>query len=403
MSTRPAVGTIVGAYRLAERIGAGGMGEVFRAEPLAGGPAVAVKVFSSETIDARELARFYQEARIHRSLVHPNIAVCHELVTVDRTPCLIMELLGGESLAERISRSGRLSAADALAAVRDLARAVAYAHAQGIVHRDIKPANARATVTGELKLLDFGIARTGDVRGLTAVGHVIGTPQYLSPEQFVGSVATPASDVWALGVLLYEAVVGVTPFDGATPDALWAQVNQARVVLPSERVADHDAHLLRAVDALVSECLVRDPRRRRLSAAALAVRADAALRGTAGGPRVARTVRIWPGTPPWLRGRRTLVWFAVAAMLGLAAFWSQQAPDIPEAERGLHHIDANRHAVVYVNGRRSCETPCDYVGRLGELIDVRVEATGAPVQQARIEITSNGTTTFTLPDGNPRR
>lgn len=397
MASRPAVGTCVGPYRLTERIGAGGMGVVYRAEPLVGGDPVAVKVFGAETTSARDLARFYHEGRIHRSLVHPHIATCHDLINVDGTPCLVMEYLGGESLAERIHRRGRLSAAEALAAVRDLAGAVAHAHSRGVVHRDIKPSNARATTTGVLKLLDFGIARTGDMRGLTASGHVIGTPAYLAPEQFLGAAASPASDVWALGVLLYEAVVGALPFDGATPEALLAQVTLDRLVLPSERVSDDDPRLLRAVDDIVSACLVRTPARDRLSASSLALRARAALRGSAlPTPAPQGSVwRAWPvGPPSW----RRVSWVAAGALLALVALWWSRPDELPEDERGLHHIDANREAVVYVNGRRACLTPCEYVGRLGDLIDVRIEADGISPQQARIEITSNGTTTFTLPD-----
>jgi serine/threonine protein kinase len=386
-------GTIVGEYRLAERIGAGGMGEVFRAEHVTSGRVVAVKVFGKNVFEARDLARFYQEARIHRSLVHANIAECYELVTVGSTPCLVMEFLGGDSLAGRLQRRGRLSPADALALAAAIARGVAHAHDHGVVHRDIKPANVRAAADGTMKLLDFGIARTAESSGLTAAGKVIGTPQYLSPEQLLGETATPASDVWALGVLLYEAVTGIAPFTGETDEALWKQINSGRVALPSTLVSSPEsAEQLQMIDALVLDCLVRDPRRRRLTASEFA---EAAIKYREG-----REGREGGRLKTALRHRRAIA--VAVVVIALAALAYSLSGTIPENERGVHHIDANRMATVYINGRRIGRTPVDYTGRIGDAIDVRIEADGAEPQQARIELTTNGTTTFTISDRRER-
>src|SRR6476660_2798798 len=146
--------TLVGDYRLTDSLGAGGMGEVYRGLHLRTGQPVAVKILSAKGIEARDLARFYHEARVQSALAHPNIVRLHELVTVEGRPCLVMEYVDGDSLANLILRSGRLLPEQALRFLRDIAGAIAHVHAQGVIHRDIKPSNIRVTSQGAVKLLD---------------------------------------------------------------------------------------------------------------------------------------------------------------------------------------------------------------------------------------------------------
>ena len=252
---------IVGRYRLADFLGAGGMGEVYRATHLSTGQVVAIKILTTAEIEARWLARVYHEARVQQGLNHPNIVKLLELIDLQGRPCLVMEYIGGESLAERLERQGRLPAREALRLLQAIAWAVAYVHAQGIVHRDLKPANVRVTPDGQIKLLDFGISKSRHAEGLTQTGNVIGTPRYLSPEQILGDTVTTATDVWALGVLLHEMVTGQPPFAGGSEALLWARIDRVSYATPSSILTPppEDAALMRQIDRLVASCLTRDP------------------------------------------------------------------------------------------------------------------------------------------------
>ncbi|MGI9157120.1 MAG: serine/threonine protein kinase [Marmoricola sp.] len=211
-------------YQLQSRIATGGMGEVWRARDTVLGREVAVKVLKPEYAgDATFRTRFETEARHAASLHHPNIATVFDFGEEESEdgapprPYLVMELVPGKPLSDLIQR-GRPMAPER---VRDLvsqsAAGLAQAHALGIVHRDVKPANLLVTPDGQVKVTDFGIARAADGVALTSTGEVIGTPHYLSPEQAEGRPATPASDVYALGVVLFECLSGSRPFAGDTP------------------------------------------------------------------------------------------------------------------------------------------------------------------------------------------
>ena len=415
MTGQFANGAIVSHYRLDELVGAGGMGEVYRATDMQTGRVVAVKIFGPAAVEARDLARFYHEAKIHRSLDHPNIVRVHELIDVHGRPGLVMEYVDGESLAARIARLGRLPPGEALEHLRDLAGALAYVHARDIVHRDVKPANVRLTSSGVLKLLDFGIAKSAYVHGLTKTGNVIGTPRYLSPEQLLGEPVTPASDVWALGVLLYEMVSGQVPFEGATVSELWKRIDSGRYAQPSQLVGastSDEAATLAGIDAIAAACLEREPGKRLASAQAVVERANAVLGGGAARamPTVAPTGRDPIGTP---RSRTSLSgsieavsrswrWLLIAAVAVWLIVWiglwmMRDDRDVAPGERAVEHIESTADpADVFVNGRRVGQTPMDYTGRTGVMITIELRKDGYQPAHGDVQLTVHGSTTLSL-------
>jgi serine/threonine-protein kinase len=263
-------------YRLDSRIATGGMGEVWRATDTVLNREVAVKVLKHEYADdATFRSRFETEARHAAALHHPGVAGVYDFGEATATdgsgqprPYLVMELVEGQPLSRLLADGRDLDRS----AVRDLLAqagdALAAAHAAGIVHRDVKPANLMVTPDGRIKITDFGIARAGDGAGITQTGTVMGTAQYLSPEQARGELATPASDVYALGVVGFECLAGRRPFeaDSQVATAL-AHIQQPVPDLPADVPAD--------LAAVVHKALSKNPADRYPDGAAFA----AALRG----------------------------------------------------------------------------------------------------------------------------
>jgi eukaryotic-like serine/threonine-protein kinase len=405
---------VVADYRITDFLGAGGMGEVYRAVNQRSGAVVAVKFLSAGGLNAKDLARFYHEARVQAALHHPNIARLHEMLNVDGQPCLVMEYVDGESLADRIGRSGRLPPREALAFLRDLAAAVAEIHAGGVIHRDLKPANVRVTGQGQIKLLDFGIATSAHLSGLTMIGNVIGTPQYLSPEQLVGQPATAASDVWALGLILYEMATGRPPFDGATTSEIRAQIEAGTYAPPSRLVIPGSPALARGIDALVKDCLVRDARRRIGTASTLVARATALLDQ---GANVTAAPRR-PPSPTFMTTRaragldaierRWQWWAAAAAVVVLAVLFLGLGRDEAATGHGggasgdnlqlaVEHINVvNGPADVYVDGRPIGATPVDFPGRIGQTIQIELRKIGHESRHARVTMSAEHTSTLEM-------
>src|SRR5205823_13551693 len=214
--TAPPDGRILGAYRLLEQVGRGGMGLVYRAEHLRLRREAAVKVLPVDLArEAEFLKRFEREAASAAALQHPNILAVWDYGEQDDTPYLVMPYIAGGTLKDRLRR-GSLPAEEIIGYLRQMADALDYAHERGIIHRDVKPANMLVDQRGQLYLADFGIARALEgSEGLTRAGAGIGTPEYMAPEQAQGR-ADARSDLYALGVIPYQMLAGRVPFTGAS-------------------------------------------------------------------------------------------------------------------------------------------------------------------------------------------
>ncbi len=271
---RPVAGlTFGGRYELSSRIAVGGMGEVWEATDLVIGRPVAIKILKDEYLgDPGFLERFRAEAR-HAALVnHEGIANVYDYGEEDGSAFLVMELVPGEPLSSILERHHTLPPDRVLDVVAQTAMALHAAHAAGLVHRDIKPGNLLVTPDGRVKITDFGIARITDQVPLTATGQVMGTVQYLSPEQASGQPASPATDVYSLGIVAYEALAGHRPFTGESQVAIaMAQINDAPPDLPTS--------IPEPVRRLVFACIAKAPSDRPTTAALLARAATALRRG----------------------------------------------------------------------------------------------------------------------------
>jgi tRNA A-37 threonylcarbamoyl transferase component Bud32 len=271
---RPAAGmNFGGRYELESRIAVGGMGEVWNAVDTVIGRQVAIKILKDEYLgDPGFLERFRAEAR-HAALVnHEGIANVYDYGEENGSAFLVMELVPGEPLSSILEREKSLSIDKVLDVVAQTAAALQAAHAAGLVHRDIKPGNMLITPEGRVKITDFGIARIADQVPLTATGQVMGTVQYLSPEQASGQPASPSTDIYSLGIVAYECLAGKRPFSGESQVAIaMAQINDTPPPLP-ETIAE-------PVRNLVMSSIAKKPQDRPTSAAHLARAAQALRRG----------------------------------------------------------------------------------------------------------------------------
>jgi serine/threonine protein kinase len=271
---RPTSGlTFGGRYQLSSRVAIGGMGEVWQATDLVIGRTVAIKILKDEYLgDPGFLERFRAEAR-HAALVnHEGIANVFDYGEEDGSAFLVMELVPGEALSTILERDRTLSTDKVLDIVAQTANALHAAHSAGLVHRDIKPGNLLITPDGRVKITDFGIARIADQVPLTATGQVMGTVQYLSPEQASGHPASPTTDIYSLGIVAYEALAGRRPFTGESQVAIaMAQINETPPELP--------ATIAEPVRNLVYSSIAKSPADRPASAAHLARAAQALRRG----------------------------------------------------------------------------------------------------------------------------
>jgi tRNA A-37 threonylcarbamoyl transferase component Bud32 len=271
-------------YLLLRRLAFGGMGEVWEGTDVVLDRPVAVKILRAELADDDAFRRrFRAEARTAGRVPHPGIAAVFDygetVVAGKGLAYLVMELVPGEALSAILSREGALGTDRSLDLVAQAARALHAAHERGVIHRDVKPANLMVTPDGRVKVTDFGIARPDDHEPLTATGQVMGTAHYLAPELARGRAATPASDIYALGVVMYECLAGRRPFEGDD------QIGVATAHL-SEEPPPLPATLSPDVRALVAAAMEKDPARRISSAEALAAAAEA-LR-----------LRVQPGPAP---------------------------------------------------------------------------------------------------------
>ncbi|MEU2348722.1 protein kinase [Modestobacter sp. NPDC049651] len=302
-----------GRYQLTSLIAGGGMGQVWQAHDPLLGRDVAVKILRSEyTGDPAFLARFRAEAQHSAGLLHPNIATLFDYGelppgssgTGERLAYLVMELVRGEALSALLAREHRLGVERTLDVLRQCAAGLAAAHAAGVVHRDVKPGNVLLGADGTVKITDFGIAVSAGSARVTEVGQVIGTAQYLAPEQAAGGSATPASDVYSLGLVAYECLAGRPAYEGDTSLAVaLRRLHEPPAPLPPD--------VPPPVRRLVERALAADPAQRFPDGAALRTAVVALTGGPPGPDPAARTTVLGPGLPPADDGPRTAVLPAV--------------------------------------------------------------------------------------------
>ena len=267
-----APGARIGTFDILAPLGAGGMGEVYRARDTRLGREVAIKVLPGERLsDPTRRARFVQEAKAASALNHPNIVTIYEIESADGIDFIVMELVPGKTLDALIPRQG-MRLGEALRVAIQIADAVSAAHARGIVHRDLKPGNVMVAPEGSVKVLDFGLAKLidGDTSssedattlegrpGLSQPGVAAGTPAYMSPEQAAGGAVDARSDIFSFGTVLYEMVTGRRPFAGSSNAEVQAALLKDEPKPPSGLVSD----VPRDLERLILRCLRKEPDRR---------------------------------------------------------------------------------------------------------------------------------------------
>jgi len=276
-------GTVLGGrYKLDERIASGGMGDVWKGTDEVLGRTVAVKILLPSLLDEPGFAeRFRGEARTMATINHPGVVDVYDYGSDPQAGAyLVMEYVEGDALSRTLSKVGRLTPARTMALMAQTADALHAAHEKGIVHRDVKPGNLLVRPNGTLVLTDFGIARSAAVGQLTQAGAVLGTASYISPEQATGGVATPLSDIYALGVVAYQCLAGHRPFEGDNPlEIAMRHVREQAPPLPAD--------VPPAVRAIVERAMAKDPTARYPTAAAFAEVARRAGAGLASGTGVA--------------------------------------------------------------------------------------------------------------------
>ena len=347
-------GTRIGIYEVTGKLGEGGMGEVYRAHDTTLDRDVALKVLSEAfTADPDRLARFQREAKVLASLNHPNIGVIHGLESAGETQALILELIEGPTLADRIAE-GPIPVDDALAIAKQIAEALEAAHERGIIHRDLKPANVKVRPDGMVKVLDFGLAKavaadtseisgtenpTVSLTGATQMGMVVGTAAYMSPEQAKGKAVDKRADIWAFGVVLLEMVGGKRVFEGETASETMAAVMMKE---PNWDVLPTDLSL--TLDNLIRRCLEKDLRKRIRDIGDVQLAMEGAFETTTPVDTAIGTETTGP-LPLWQRPVGIVVMTAVAAVITVVTMWTVTSQPARPVSRLVVSVPPSRTVV----------------------------------------------------------
>jgi serine/threonine-protein kinase len=353
-------GTKLGTYEVLSAIGAGGMGEVYQAHDTKLGRDVAIKVLPEAFAhDPEKLYRFQREAKLLASLNHPNIATIHGLEDSNGTSYLVMELVPGDTLAQRIKRDGAVPIEEALAIAKQIAEALEAAHEKGIIHRDLKPANVKLTPEGKIKVLDFGLAKAfaGDTTtedignsptlsmAATMHGVILGTAAYMSPEQAKGKTVDKRTDIFAFGAVLYELLTGKPAFHGEDVGDILASVVKTEPAFDAL-----PANTSPSIRVLLQRCLRKDRRQRTPDAAILRIEIEDALAA----PKESGVTQAAPASTSKL-------WLAVAAVttiiavVALLALWRATRP-IEQPLRPLARLDVDLGPDVSLGSAQGTET-----------------------------------------------
>jgi serine/threonine-protein kinase len=350
-------GTRLGPYEIVAPIGAGGMGEVYRATDSNLKRSVAIKVLPASVAgDADRLARFQREAEVLAALNHPNIAAIYGLERTADVTALVMELVEGEDLSAHIAR-GAIPLGESLPIAKQIADALEAAHEQGIIHRDLKPANVKVRADGTVKVLDFGLAKATDPSAssssnvansptmtspaMTAMGMILGTAAYMSPEQAKGRAVDRRADIWAFGVVLYEMLSGTRAFQGEDVSDLLVAVLSQDVDLGALPAATPPA-----VVSLIRRCLARDPRKRLrdIGEARLILEDPASFEPVVAPPSpqaIAPAAPLWRRVMPWA----TTAVFGAGLVVALLLWAPWKSTPLPESRRLLTGVGADAYVV----------------------------------------------------------
>jgi serine/threonine-protein kinase len=349
----------LGSYEIVAQLGAGGMGEVYRAKDTKLGRDVALKILpASFTNDPERVARFRREAQVLASLNHPHIGAIYGLEEVNGTQFLVLELVDGESLDKRIAR-GPIPVDEALDIAKQIAEALEAAHEKGIIHRDLKPANIALTKDGSVKVLDFGLAKAVETTSgppfdamnsptitspamMTGVGVILGTAAYMAPEQAKGREADKRTDIWAFGCVLYEMLTGHRAFDG----------EDVSITLAAVLRADPDWHLLpltipAGLCRLLSRCLNKDPKDRLQAIGDARVEIDELLRGKT--EPIAAAPNVSAGQP-WFRAIYLVVGVLIGTTVTSAIAWFAASSRVTQPRVARFEIAAPATATVTITG-----------------------------------------------------
>ena len=338
-------------YRVVRKLGGGGMADVYLCEDLTLGRKVALKVLQTRYMgDEQFVERFRREAKAAAGFSHPNLVAIFDWGALDGTYYIVMEYVEGETLKELIRRRGRLSGNEAVTTALGLLAALSYAHTHGVVHRDIKSQNILIDQAGTVKVTDFGIAHAGD-HGMTEAGSILGTAQYLAPEQARGERVDERSDLYSVGVVLFEMLTGQVPFKGDSAVTVALKHVNTMPPEPAELVPG----LPYALNQIVMKALAKDPEQRYQNADEFSRDLNAAQTGAAvtaatfdlaaertelmqAGPAGATQVMPAAGPPPRRRSRRalwiTLILLAVIAAAAAALFLLMGGEKAAGARRG---------------------------------------------------------------------
>jgi serine/threonine protein kinase len=280
--------TFVRRYQIIEELGQGGMGKVYKAFDKEVNVRVALKLVKPEiAADKNTIERFRNELKVAREISHKNICRMYDLGREGETYFITMEYVSGEDLRSFIRRARRLDIGTAISIAKQVCEGLSEAHRLGVVHRDLKPSNIMIDQEGNAKIMDFGIARSLKGKEITGAGVIIGTPEYMSPEQVEGKKADERSDLYALGVILYEMVTGRVPFEGDTPLSIAVKHKSEIPNDPRELNAQIPEDLSR----LILRCLEKDKEKRFQSATAVAAELENIERGVTTAERTAPAIK----------------------------------------------------------------------------------------------------------------
>jgi serine/threonine protein kinase len=308
--------TIAGRYEVEELVGHGGMSSVYKARDALLERHVALKILHEQySTDEDFVERFKREARSVAQLQHPNIVTVIDRGEEDGRQFIVFEYIDGENLKEHVVRQGRLDVREALEIAVEVARGLAFAHEQGLIHRDVKPQNVLLNGDGRAKVTDFGIARTLDVDGMTQTGTVLGTSNYIAPEQASGQRVDAHSDVYALGAVLYELLAGEVPFPGES----FVAVAMKHMHEPAPNLLDVRRDVPLRVAAAVDRALEKDPEQRFPTMDAFAAELEACLAELDQGPEGDKTMVIPSARRATHQRKQVSRWPIVIGLLALLA------------------------------------------------------------------------------------